>query len=315
MKGNLSMVLRKLFLSIFTTIVFCGVEVYAENPRPCNCPDGQYCADNSNNTCLPCPVGYYCTNNTQYACDGNTIAQETGMSLCESCSAGTYANETHIVCTPCDTGAYIHVDGVCIQCPDETPYSNEEHTQCTACNLGAYVVDNGVCVSCQDGFYPNENHTRCSACNSGAYIVNVYGVCVQCTGATPYANEEHTQCTVCDEGEVVNGICERQTGCGAGRYINENNECKRCPHGFYCPGDTKKSECPKGSYSADGAKLCTKCPVGYTTVGTATSAPMTEADEYPCFLAAVKLGTGPNAIELPSCLTHGKINTKVVKNN
>ena len=278
--------------------MFCASVVYGVGQNPhdtCNCSNGYYCSNTETGTCSICPVGYYCTNNTQYACDGNTIAQETGMSLCESCSAGTYANETHIICTPCDTGAYIHdTNGVCKPCASGK-YANPNHTFCKLCNSGANIVDNGVCMPCPDGQYSNEDHTECTTCENG--IVND-GVCYQ-NGCLPnqYLNESNE--------------CE---DCLAGFYVS-GNICSSCQSGYYCPGNGAQIPCPKGSYSGAGAESCTRCPIGYTTSGTTVSAPMTEADEYPCFLAAVKLGTGPNAIELPSCLTYGKINTKVIKNN
>ena len=36
----------------------------------------------------------------------------------------------------------------------------------------------------------------------------------------------------------------RADTCGAGYYLNDNNECTACASRYYCPGDDSRYQCP-----------------------------------------------------------------------
>ena len=50
-----------------------------------------------------------------------------------------------------------------------------------------------------------------------------------------------------------------ELSCPDGQYINENNKCKFCPSGYYCPDGIIKVKCPDGTYSDVGEEKCQEC--------------------------------------------------------
>lgn len=58
------------------------------------------------------------------------------------------------------------------------------------------------------------------------------------------------------------------TACSDGSYSAQGaTVCTVCPAGSYCPGPTRDEEskalCPPGTYSESGASSCSRCPKGY----------------------------------------------------
>ncbi len=355
------MVLKKLFLSIFITTVFCVGASYGEGQHPDNggdCQPGQYL---ENENCYDCPRGFYCVNNVMTICHAHSIAPSMGMTSCTYCSGENlrYSDMNHIKCVACDGIDEYGDNGVCRKC-NAGSFADNEHETCISCGEG-YYMDNGECkicplgyacsgdgtaVICPKGSYSDEEGLdACKVCDeglstpgAGATSCNTCDVgfrrsgkdCVACSAGYScpggelvasicpkgfYADSRSGNCVACETGYSTVGkgstsMLECST-CEKGYYKN-GNECQKCDAGYSCPGGEKQTTiCPKGSYSDEGAGSCTKCPIGYTTdaIGTVFS-------ENPCIIATVKLKFGKNdenSVELPPCLTTGKINSRVVK--
>ena len=247
---------------------------------------------------------------------------------CFSCFCNVYAEDTG-----CDNGYYDN--GVCIQC-GENEYPKENHDACSGCTAPNEYIEGGVCKICASGSYVNEQHTSCSGCDA----INEYiegGVCKICASGS-YVNEQHTSCSGCDDDAEYHDnnlckVCENNLyanlehtactgGCAPGSYCADSscNTCNACEEGFKCPGRTiedgvitsfgAKQLCPKGTFSTDSQSECQLCPIGFTTKITgATSI----AD---CImLQKVTLNLGGSTLDLPNCLTIGKINKDVVERN
>lgn len=202
------MLFRNLFLSIITIFVVCMGVARADLQHPCSssypCSAGSYC---DNGSCEPCPVGHYCVNNNEYECSGNTYTALEGQSSCQTCPSDMpYANEQHIFCTPCNSGAFIVEDGVCVACPSGQ-YANPEHTEClTNCDDGTVVE--GVCQ-------PNQQ----TECEPGKYLVN--GNCVECNAGY-----------YCVGGQTGMQICPKGSFSAAAQ-----SECAKCPDGYTTDSD------------------------------------------------------------------------------
>lgn len=188
-----------------------------------------------------------------------------------------------------------------------------------ACDAGQYeeTGDDGevVCVDCPVGYYCVGDGTA-QQC-SGNTISNTKGAsgCVGCVvgSNTPFANSAHTQCVACDGASEYSeqGVC---LVCGAGNYVTPNRLCEECQSGYYCDGGGDMQFCPKGSFSGVGQSSCIYCATGYTTSDVGTQYDV-DSGESPCVKIRVKLRIGADYDVLPDCLTEGKINKNVIKNN
>ena len=258
---------------------------YVDSMGQCKtCPAGNYILDGR--TCEVCPAGYYCTNGIKTEC-GAFLVSSGGKCFCTRCPNNKYPNVGHTQCIECDisTGHYL------------------ENGECKLCGTGNYIENNN-CIICPAGYYC-DGSTKV-LCDNGKISSRGASGCVSCPEAKPYANADRTKCMVC----------------GKGYCINEN-ECVLCPAGYSCPLNSSGSvhncadvpKCPKGAYSAAGQDSCTLCGDGYTTESVGTVLDNNAALSDICKPIKIKLKFGNDDIELPSCLTPGKINSSVVKNN
>ncbi len=278
--------------STYTQCVACdGLTKYHDNNNVCQtCESGKF-ANTNHNGCVACNAGHYMLNG-----------------VCEQCPAGSYCNGDGNI-NSCQ-GAEISDAGAvqCTQCDGETPYSNSDHTQCVVCDgLTEYYDNNNVCQTCATGNFANAEHNDCIACNTGHYMLN--GVCEQCpAGSYCSGNGMSIACSV---GTCSWAGAESCVSCLAGYYCpntgmtgsNRNNSCK--PNSV----DNNDYICPIGTFSGTGASSCISCPSGTTTNGTGK----TKADDCKAVSIKLSFGNGSN-IEIPSVLTVGRINTRVVKN-
>jgi len=225
-----------------------------------------------------------CVLNSAYAEQGHSCHCNSGW----YCSAGN--------CVLCNVGHY---------CTADTEY---------ACSGNSVAPTTGMsqCTTCLGNTpYADQSHTVCVACNTGAFIVE-YGVCRKCVAPTPYSNISHTQCVACNNGSVNDGVCQ-PSSCPSGQYRNTNDECEDCQSGYYCSGGVDKKPCPRGTYSVFGQRVCTSCPDGYTTANVATAYTFGENLSNICVKAVVKLKINEESVDLPTCLTPGRVNKSVVR--
>ena len=223
-----------------------------------------------------------------------------------ACDVGEYDNDG--VCETCPGGYSCDGTNAPQLCPDDAPYSDSTYTQCVVCDgLTEYYDNNGVCQTCATGNFANAEHNDCIACNTGHYMLN--GVCEQCpAGSYCSGNGMSIACSV---GTCSWAGAESCVSCLAGYYCpntgmtgsNRNNSCK--PNSV----DNNDYICPIGTFSGTGASSCISCPSGTTTDGTGK----TKADDCKAVSIKLSFGNGSN-IEIPSVLTVGRINTRVVKN-
>ena len=139
------------------------------------------------------------------ACDAGRFAS-VGMSECEPCNVGTFANESRMdSCRPCSAGSFSNVLGA-DSCETCTPgfYANESSlTSCDTCPAGRYGPQRGLaeCEECPSGrttaFAGAITQDACQ-CQGELY----QGRCVVCVGDTRY---EEGQCIACGQGLICNG--------------------------------------------------------------------------------------------------------------
>lgn len=195
------MVFRKLFLLVFMTLAVCTESVYADLQHPCSssypCAAGYYC---SNGSCIACHIGHYCINNNEYICPDYTFAAQEQMSACQRCPDEIpYANQSHIDCMACGTGAFYVDGGVCVPCPSGQ-YANPEHTECVTCDDG--TVSEGVCMpECKPGRYLSTDGV-CLECKAGYYCVGGQAGMKICPKDT-YSSSAQSECIKCPDGYVT----------------------------------------------------------------------------------------------------------------
>ncbi|CAE7633282.1 gbb-1 [Symbiodinium sp. CCMP2592] len=191
------------------------------------------------------------------ACEAGRFAS-VGMSECEPCNVGTFANESRMdSCRPCSAGSFSNVLGADI-CETCTPgfYANESSmTSCDTCPAGRYGPQRGLaeCEECPSGrttaFSGAITQDACQ-CQGELY----QGRCVVCVGDTRY---EEGQCIACGQGLICNG--SRTADIEAG-YFSEAT----APFSVYkcLPPDL----CPGGLPGTCADELegvpCTHCPDG-----------------------------------------------------
>jgi len=351
-KGDFFVFLRNCCLSIlmFACTVFvhvgvargddCGAGYYVDGDGVCAvCDAGFYCvgdgiktqcpdnfvSDTGATDCTACPDETpYSYNNQCVACDGS--GQYVNDGICDVCEDGKYPYENHYSCTLCNgVGEYIN-NGVCKICQVGT-IPDINRTRCVECDGAVeYVTDDNLCDTCGAGYYVN-NHI-CEPCPAGSYCTGD-GTAKQCTGNT-YSGTGATECVECASGVVVNNEHTACDDCQTG-FCRNGDSCKKCKAGYYCPSgpincdlngkpvptDDNDYKCAVGTYAVAGSTECTACPAGYST-GIVSDNPETGATSIAnCKEIPVKLffDDDDEGVSLPECLTSGKTNNKVIKNN
>ena len=274
----------------------CAIGTYkpGTGSDPCTvCPDGYiglvdswgteaYNPVDISSACLQCAANYYtfnlslCANCPLYSTSpagSNDIADcecWQGFTLenentCSPCAPGTYKNTTgSAACTLCPVNTYqpkmnATSGADCIRCPDNSVSesgSDFEHT--CQCQRGYTVVNaqNSTCIPCAGGSYKDTiGSAACTSCADGTYY----------NGVEPYTSN---QCTLCPSNtqQVSAGVGIESCVCAAG-YIKENNACRECQGGFYCPTQTQEVQCYHAATSppaSDGVEDCA-CVPGYYT--------------------------------------------------
>lgn len=122
---------------------YCGEKNLSRVSGPCNagfyCPEGQ---ERPDPPAFVCPTGHYCQSNVGFPtrCENGTYQNENGTSVCKTCEAGYFCDNTLEPVTTlsgrkCIAGHY---------CPQGTRYANE-----FGCLLGSYSNRTGLNTSSQ----------------------------------------------------------------------------------------------------------------------------------------------------------------------
>ncbi|GMI51445.1 hypothetical protein TeGR_g4058, partial [Tetraparma gracilis] len=168
---------------------------------------------------------------------------------------------------------------------------------CAVCGSGKYLSDaasdpalhtsESSCKLCPAGSMNEhddtfaENHDKsvdCAPCTTGRYSdTDGSSSCPECTTGTSGVGA--TSCSDCPAGYECSD--SKVDPCPAGKYSNNDSNCKGCDVGHRCPGGmdhqlclpgtvqpaTNQSTCvacTAGSYQDDQGKLaCTPCPAGH----------------------------------------------------
>lgn len=179
---------------------------------PCNCDAG---FELQGDLCEECAVGKSrSTNNNNtilcQTCEGYTFQAERGAIECQACS---------LHCPTLEEGAserkYVTQD-----CQ---PASDIVCSPCTICESGKYAE-----TFCGPSHDNNRNDSVCKICEAGQY----------CT------NQQQLPCPANTFSLAGNGnpLCT----CLDGYYRDENDDCVKCGHGFYC-FDEGRNACPGDS--------------------------------------------------------------------
>jgi hypothetical protein len=228
------------------------------------CPQGTY-SSSGQSSCSLCEPGFFCADGETQACPPGTfsMAQSSSFSDCLSCPFGSFAPESAssgcfecpagYTCVnsskayPCPAGTYsLSGSNLCYECPPWYHCSNASlapvkckdgyqssraATFCTPCPPGSFCTASGLFLPCPNGHYSLSGSSACSMCPSGYYLVPIGGNC-------------------------------------SGQSIMFTN-CSRCPAGHSCDEDQPPEPCSPGYFSAGGHKTCSKCELGFYSLGEA----------------------------------------------
>ena len=244
------------------------------------CPEGYIGIQDANLTsnrvsislaCLQCEANTYtsslsncesCPSNSQSTVGSNEIGDckcspgFTGPDggLCGACSPGTYKeSEGSAICLACPANTYQSLSSAtsqasCLACPEHTiSASGSDHESDCLCQAG-YFLENGSCVSCAEGSYkPLNGPEACTACPTGTYY----------DGNAPFIINH---CKICpaNSQDVAVGVGIESCVCQAG-YIKENDTCRPCTEGYYCPTETQESQCYNGATASEASSSVNDC--------------------------------------------------------
>ena len=228
--------------------------VGASAPLPCE--EGSY--SNANHLgdkaeCAPCPAGSACSTGSiiPAACSPGSVAPNAGSAKCSACAGGSYqAAEGKIACDACAAGSYCPQGASAVQPCRGGSYSS-------ATNLSSA----DECTACPVGFSCTIGATHPTACFTGSYA----GSGLEDSSAIGAGSGEP------GSGEQLGLIlgAEQCILCPAGSYQNASHahDCKRCPHGHFCPeGSSEPRPCTGGTYGSRAGQHaqdeCTLCPIG-----------------------------------------------------
>jgi len=240
--------------------------------------------------CNTCPPGTFVHQSCQPTipracteCSAGTYSNISDATQCSTCPPGTYSTKGAAECTPCapscDVGHFIAVD-----CTSTT------NKRCQECPAGQYagVVDSPSCTPCESGWWssPGESECHnCTDCHPGHQISSECTStkdrqCEECPKGTYEDGENSASCSLCSDGinwsEEGASACTPCAQCQPGHYqnvscaANRPAVCAECPAGKFT-GTTSQAnlsycqDCPSGSWSVEGASVCTECetcPIG-----------------------------------------------------
>ncbi|CAE7713823.1 SCUBE2, partial [Symbiodinium necroappetens] len=193
--------------------------------------------------CVDCGVGRYAT---------------VGMSECDPCDVGTFANQTgRASCHPCTAGSFNNILGAegCELCGKGFFANETEATDCAKCPIGQYGPQKGLaeCTECPagrtTGFSGAVDQEACQ-CQGELY----QGTCISCAFNTRY---EAGQCLPCSEGLRCDGSSTAEVDPGYYADPSAPFDVYKCLPQEFCIGGSPGA-CAGGREGIP----CTQCPEG-----------------------------------------------------
>jgi hypothetical protein len=208
-----------------------------------------------------CKAGYFYNGTACQTCPVGTYGATTELSVCQSCAAGTYGTTIGLtVCVSCSVGTYSVTVGASLS------------SVCTSCVAGKYSLTVGaslasVCTSCAAGTYSTQLGaslaSACTNCAAGKYAINVgSSTCTGCVVGKYSITAGASLASVCTSCSI--GMSATATGLSA---------CTYCTGGTFAniTGLSACYSCKTGSWSVEGATLCTGCtPLAQPAITTNT---------------------------------------------
>ena len=223
------------------------------NPAPC--PQGYYCHKGSDNDGAkqPCPEGTYGnrTGLTQISectdCLGGYYCQgEALVDVSDKCNAGYFCFRGAKQATPVDDPD--HNPKWFGECPEDGFYCERGVSAATPCPPGTFapgvvgrLTSQTDCTVCTAGKYCQLGHQReeTGDCDAGYY----------CLEGSPFQRPNASYGGICPPGFHCPKGSAWPEPCAPGSYNNASGQadCRNCPEGFYCSGNTTTPvECPPG---------------------------------------------------------------------
>ncbi|KAL4480242.1 hypothetical protein ABPG74_020758 [Tetrahymena malaccensis] len=225
---------------------------------------------NSQTSCTVCQQNYYLTADmTCVATCPQTFVVNVNQTQCICDVNRTLTNN---MC-PCNSG-FLDINGICQQCPQNCNTCSSQ-TICTACQTGYYLTLDGSCTqSCPLTFTVDSTKTKCvcdinrtlqnNSCPCNTAFVDIGGTCKPCPQNCQTCTSQ-TTCQVCQAGfyQTVNNTCVSQCPntfivdvqqnkcvCAINQSLS-NNQCITCQDG--CIKCTSPTNCQQ--YSNCGAQF------------------------------------------------------------
>lgn len=262
-----------------------GYQKLSSGPAPCTaCPDGFIGQEDGG--CVICPANSYRLSLTTCESCGPFKESAAGSNTIQSCECVQHYEPTGDACAPCAAGHVKPLVGntACVACEVNTYQLNEACEPCPAnstsssassslqhcvCTAGHFGANGTSCPPCQPGtFKPSTGSKSCTVCPSNTYY----------QGDPPYILNTCVGCpknSTSSEGSFSLDHCVCQPG-----FVREDNACRLCFAGSYCPSQFTELSCNVGGYSVSGsydASSCT-CVAGY--YGTANNCVLCQVNAF-----------------------------------
>jgi len=258
-----------------------------------NCPAGKIdrgsvlVRNTEDSTCRDCEAGKYSLSNIAcQSCPSNTnspvasadvsacicnIDYEKVNGACAQCSPGYVKTVTgNQLCTACLPGTF-DLNNACESCPtnSSSPEASAAISACT-CIPGHTGNDGSACASCEAGkFKPTTGSASCTACGPGTYY----------SGTAPYIFNHCVNCPTHSESPEASYLIDHCT-CNPGYIREQDNTCRDCQAGFYCPNQITETPCNEGSSSAPTSTTSNDCICSPGFVGPRNNCVRCPVDNY-----------------------------------
>lgn len=279
------------------------------------CQPGYYTVNQG--ACIKCDKGKFSANENAQACDecgydqfAGRVAPREGMSACEPCPKGKYA-EPRFDEQGRDSGGSAN----CFSCPAGKFQDTEGGADCVSCEPGKYSSQTGatkLCTLCEEGKYaPLWGSNTCTKADQGKYVPDKGATdqqlcqvgfaqsgtgkeeCKQCNAGKFSDVTGSIQCKLCDAGRYQEDAGKSEcNNCATGKFAEGagKTECKECDKGWFQDetGQVECKVCEPGRFSKSKASnTCNRCDVNEYTATTAS----TMCSDCPAGKVAPDLGT------------------------
>ncbi|KAL4460055.1 hypothetical protein ABPG73_001733 [Tetrahymena malaccensis] len=209
------------------------------------------------------------------SCPCNTGSLDVA-GVCQPCPANCNQCSSQTVCTSCQQGYYLFIDGTCKSpCPAmfRPDYSNTScvcrpnsslQTNNCPCNTG-FVDLGGVCQACPSNCNSCSSQTACTTCQPTYYLF-VDGTCKSPCPATFQANNSNQSCVCRPNSTLSTNTCP----CNF-QYLDVQGICQKCPSNCdSCLSQTVCSVCSLGYYLKIDNTCVSQCPTTFVKDSTNT---------------------------------------------